>query len=77
MILSDLYGASVCSALSALLVYPNVRLFTGMNINMLLVICLEYPEKLSDEDIQKIVLDARSGIKALSASDLAVDAEDF
>ena len=77
VILSDLYGASVCSALSALLVYPNVRLFTGMNINMLLVICLEYPEKLSDEDIQKIVLDARSGIKALSASDLAADAEDF
>ena len=77
VILSDLYGASVCSAFSALLVYPNVRLFTGMNINMLLVICLEYPEKLRDEDIQKIVLDARSGIKALSASDLAADAEDF
>ena len=32
---------------------------------------------LRDEDIQKIVLDARSGIKALSASDLAADAEDF
>lgn len=77
VILSDLYGASVCTAFSSCLVYENVHLFAGMNINMLLAICLEYPEKLTGENVAQIVRDAQAGIKAITASDLATDAEDF
>ena len=77
IILTDLYGASVCTAMTGLLKYAGVRLFTGMNINMLLALCVEYPNRLSDDDVNKIIADAKEGIKAISVSDLAEDNEDF
>lgn len=36
IILSDLYGASVCTAMLRLTNLHNVRLFSGMNLNMVL-----------------------------------------
>lgn len=77
VILTDLYGASVCTAMTSLVAHSGVRLFTGMNINMLLSICVEYPQRLSDEDIIKIVNDAKEGIRSISVLDLEAETEDF
>lgn len=77
VILTDLYGASVCTAMTSLLAHSKVHLFTGMNINMLLSICVEYPQRLSDEDVMKIVHDAKEGIRSISAVDLESETEDF
>lgn len=63
VILSDLYGASVCTAMFSLLSHKHVWLFTGMNLNMLLSVCIEYPRELSAEDAQKIVADSRQGVQ--------------
>ena len=57
VILTDLYGASVFTKLD------NVRLFSGMNLNMLLSVCLEHPAPLNETDIEQILHDAKSGIQ--------------
>ena len=55
IIITDLFGASVCNSMYSLLELDNVKIFSGMNLNMLLSICIEYPEELSTKDIQKIM----------------------
>lgn len=63
VILTDLYGASVFSAMYSCVEFENAKIFTGMNLNMLLSICLEYPNPLSEADIEKIIDDSREGIQ--------------
>ena len=43
--------------------FDNVRLFSGMNLNMLLSVCLEHPAPLNETDIEQILHDAKSGIQ--------------
>lgn len=59
---TDLFGASVCSAMSSLSMYENVRVFAGMNLNLILELLLSYPERLTDEDIKQLVENAKNGI---------------
>lgn len=75
IILTDLFGASVCSALYPLSSYQNVFLFSGMNLNILLSICVEYPDSLSKNDAKNIVKTAQQGIKFLEFKE--VQAENF
>ncbi|MGX8833180.1 PTS sugar transporter subunit IIA [Amedibacillus sp. YH-ame6] len=65
VILTDLYGASVCSSMYSLVVFENVWLFSGVNVGMLLLICVDYPNKLSSSDADKIVKDTCNGIRYL------------
>lgn len=75
IILTDLYGASVCSAMVSLLKHEHVWLFAGMNLNMLLSVCLEYPNELNEQDAEKIVMDARLGVQWVKK--LQVENDDF
>lgn len=59
----------------ALVERENVRLFSGMNLNLLLAVCVEYPDKLMDEDVDQIIKDAQSGLKYVSR--VVEEEEDF
>ena len=63
VILSDLYGASVCTAMLRLTTLPNVKLFSGMNLNMVLEILTRFSDELSTEDIETLVEESRMGIQ--------------
>ena len=75
VILTDLYGASVFTAMYSLAVLDNVYLFTGMNLNMLLSVCLEHPDHLDETAALKIQEDARSGTQYIMES--VTEEEDF
>ncbi|HBI91620.1 MAG TPA: PTS mannose transporter subunit IIC [Terrisporobacter glycolicus] len=62
VILSDLYGASVCTAMLRLTIYQNVRLFSGMNLNMLLELLTRFSDLLSDEDVKQLVEESKAGV---------------
>lgn len=77
IILTDLYGASVCTAMSGLVLHSNVKLFTGMNLPMLLAVCLEYTESLCDESIAEIIMSAKAGIRYIDADCLNTENDEF
>lgn len=76
IVLTDLYGASVFSAMLLCVEQENVKLFSGMNLNMLLSVCLEHPQPLTGEDIEQIIKDAREGIRYAKLQ-TETDREDF
>lgn len=63
VILVDLYGASVFTAMYSLIPFENVKLFTGMNLNMLLSVCLEHKEVLCQEEAENVMDDAKQGVQ--------------
>lgn len=75
VILTDLYGASVFTAMYSLVVLDNVYLFTGMNLNMLLSVCLEHPDHFDEAAALKIQEDARAGTQYIMES--VTEEEDF
>lgn len=75
MILTDLYGASVFTAMYSLVVLENVHLFSGMNLNMLLSVCLEHPGQLDEAAAMKIQANVRMGAQYIMES--ATKEEDF
>ncbi len=75
VILCDLLGASVFSALYPLTAYQNVRLFTGMNLNMLLSICVDCPGPLDEEAVKKVKDSSCAGIQL--AKIVESEQEDF
>lgn len=77
VILTDLYGASVCTAMSGLISYPNVKLFTGMNLSMVLAVCMEHADDLNMESIREIMQDAKEGIRYIDENCLNLNHEDF
>ena len=60
VILTDLYGASVCTAMSFLSEYPNVTVFSGMNLGMVLDILTDTRTEASAD---AWVEEARTGIR--------------
>lgn len=78
VILTDLFGASVCTALSKLTVYDNVTLFSGMNINIVLEVLLSYPENLTNSDKERLIETARDGIQLVQIEEFKQsDENDF
>lgn len=51
-------------------------MFTGMNLNMLLSVLVEYKSELSDADVENIVNDSRLGVRSLK-NDILTDNENF
>ena len=76
VIMVDLFGASVANSLFILTSYKNVKMFTGMNLNMLLSVLVEYKSELSDADVENIVNDSRLGVRSLK-NDILTDNENF
>lgn len=76
VVLTDIFGASVCTTMAQLLKYSNVVVFSGMNLNLLLSVLIEYPNQLTKSDIERIISDAREGIRSLSLT-VEADEEDF
>lgn len=61
VILTDVFGGSVCNALMLLSVYDNVKLFAGMNFNMAAEVLTE-SVPLSEKAVEEILGTAREGI---------------
>lgn len=62
VILTDVYGGSVCSSLISLTVYDNVFLFTGMNFNMAVELLTGFTEPLTKENISELLEEVKLGI---------------
>ena len=65
VILTDLYGASVFQALYSLVKYSNVTLFTGMNLNLVLAVCLQSADSL---EVCRLVEESRAGIQCVEVN---------
>lgn len=61
LVLCDIKGGSVHTALSKLAVLDNVVVFSGMNMGLALDIVLRHAY-LSEEELQEIIENARDGI---------------
>ncbi|EQF26132.1 PTS system fructose IIA component family protein [Clostridioides difficile CD160] len=66
IILSDLYGASVCTAMLRLTNLHNVNLFSGMNLNLVLELLTRFSDKLTAEDVEELVKESRMGIQSVT-----------
>ncbi|MCI9975237.1 PTS mannose transporter subunit IIC [Clostridioides difficile] len=66
IILSDLYGASVCTAMLRLTNLHNVNLFSGMNLNMVLELLTRFSDKLTTKDVEELVKESRMGIQSVT-----------
>lgn len=75
VILTDLYGASVCNAMLPLSTYPNVKVFAGMNLCMVLEIIMSDPEPLNEERIEELILSAKESIRCVKVEN--TETEDF
>lgn len=76
VVLTDVYGASVATAATRLLAYPNVRVFTGMNMAMLLSLLIEHPAPLDDAASSAIAQAAREGAREIPVAAIAPADED-
>ena len=75
LVLCDIKGGSVHTALSKLAVLDNVVVFSGMNMGLALDIVLRHAH-LSDEELQEIIENAREGITMMKELN-KVENEDF
>lgn len=78
VIVADLYGASVCSAMYPLTLHSNVKLFTGLSLPIVLNLLLSYTEQLNPKSIEEIVQESKEGIKYITTqSDVEQVENDF
>lgn len=75
LVLCDIKGGSVHTALSKLAVLDNVVVFSGMNMGLALDIVLRHAH-LSEEELQEIIENARDGITMMKELN-KVENEDF
>ncbi|WP_411170075.1 PTS sugar transporter subunit IIA [Clostridium sp. MB05] len=71
--ITDIKGGSVHTALMELCVYKNVKLFSGMNMNLVLDILLSFPEEISNKKSEIIISQAREGMTFLDYQSLNAD----
>jgi PTS system mannose-specific IIA component len=78
LLVADVFGASVCTALCGLVAEGNVRLFAGMSLPMLLSLLTETSCPISNEEIEEVLSAARDGARAIGAGQLeGQEEEDF
>lgn len=77
VILTDLYQASVCTAMCSLVQYPNVYVFAGMNLNLLIALCTDYRQKLHESDIETLISISREGIRYIRQESMNVQGDEF
>lgn len=75
LVLCDIKGGSVHTALSKLAVLDNVVVFSGMNMGLALDIVLRHAH-LIEEELQEIIENARDGITMMKELN-QVENEDF
>lgn len=75
LVLCDIKGGSVHTALSKLAVLDNVVVFSGMNMGLALDIVLKHAH-LSEEELQEVIENARDGITMMKELN-KVGNEDF
>lgn len=75
LVLCDIKGGSVHTALSKLAVLDNVVVFSGMNMGLALDIVLKHAH-LSEEELQEVIENARDGITMMKELNKVVN-EDF
>lgn len=75
LVLCDIKGGSVHTALSKLAVLDNVVVFSGMNMGLALDIVLKHA-RLSEEELQEVIENARDGITMMKELN-KVENEDF
>lgn len=79
VIAADLYGASVCTSLCTLTIYPNVRLFAGFNLCLLLeLLSAGGDSPMTDEDAAELIELGKKGLREVKLTKrTAVAEEDF
>lgn len=77
LILCDIKGGSVHTTLSKLIVYPNVVVISGMNMNMVLDLILSHQNGLTESAFEGLIQNAKEGITLLSKTIAECDDEDF
>lgn len=75
LVLCDIKGGSVHTALSKLAVLDNVVVFSGMNMGLALDIVLKHAH-LSEEELQEVIENARDGITMMKELN-KIENEDF
>ena len=75
LVLCDIKGGSVHTALSKLAVSDNVVVFSGMNMGLALDIVLKHAH-LSEEELQEVIENARDGITMMKELN-KIENEDF
>lgn len=73
LFLCDIKGGSVHTALSQLCIYPNVRVFSGTNMNLILDLLLSCQMELTDEQADTLLDNARVGLTQITGKDLLVE----
>lgn len=76
IILCDIKGGSVHTALSQLLQLDNVVLLSGMNMPMALDIVLQYQDGIEEKDFDNLLESSKTGITLMTKIKEEVD-EDF
>lgn len=61
IIITDLFGGSVCNGMTMLTGYPNVKVLAGMNMGLVINILLT-PGALTDEQIGEIIDESREAL---------------
>lgn len=77
VIFTDVYGASVCNSMYPLTVNPNVILFAGMNLNLIIEYMVSYPNPLRQQDIEQLLLLSREGLRQVAPDAAESQDEDF
>ncbi len=77
VIFADVYGASVCNAMYPLTVNPNVILFAGINLNLIIEYMVSYPNPLRQEDIDQLLLLSREGLRQVILDEAESKDNDF
>lgn len=71
--LCDIMGGSVHIALCQLVVLENVKVFSGLNMNLVLDILLSCPDEIDGFNEEFILNNAKSGITITSKKNLVID----
>lgn len=77
LIFTDVYGASVCTAMFPLTAHPNVTLFAGMNLNLIIECMVSCPEPLDAPGIASLLRQSREGLRQVSRDVADVAGDDF
>ena len=76
IIIADIQGGSVHTALLQLTTLDNVIVFSGMNLNLVLGIMLDDYEDLSEDHLHTIIDEARAGITCKKQMEVQLE-DDF
>lgn len=77
VIVVDIYGASVFSAMYPLACHANVCLITGLNLAIVLTLMLSHPDKLTEASIAKLIVEGQQSIKHVQAKPQDYENDEF